>query len=250
MLNTVGTYLKQRFGLKIFAGLSVFLFLFAKGNFLFAYQDFQGLLLLLPLLLIFRLFDDLQSSEKDRNKSTGRIYTDLKAHEELKWFLLILTCTFLTAVIIVKPEVGLAILMFLGMNIFLYSILLNRWLFSYFLPLLKYPFICIMLMMVHQNFLQEEFEWNHLLFALSLLPAFILFEALEDSQFTLSSPLKFILLLFCFLPVLFSLEAKIESLLVFASLGVAYLLCFKYRSGISAYLFLLLLLMNRFLVLW
>ena len=250
MLNTVGTYLKQRFGLKIFAGLSVFLFLFAKGNFLFAYNDLQRLLLLLPLLLIFRLFDDLKSSEKDRKRNPERIYTNLKAQVELKWFLLILTGTFLTAVFSVKLELGLAILLFLGLNILLYRILFNRWRFSYFLPLLKYPFICILLMMVHQNYLQEVFEWHHWLFALSLLPAFILFEALDDSQFTLSSSLKFILLLFCFLPVLFSLEVKIESFLVLAGLGGSYLLCFKYRSGISAYLFLLLLLMNRFLVLW
>ena len=252
MISTVLIYLKQRFGLKIFAGLGIFLFVFAKGNVDFTYGDFPALFILLPLLLIFRLFDDLQNREADRGKMR-RIYTEPKPFRLLGWFLLLFTGSFLVAVLFFRQELSLVVLLFFLFNLLIYKMLFRRGRFRYLLPMLKYPFICLLLMFMPVNQMPAGEIYPLLLPAFSLLPAFLLFETLEDRSFPLPSSATHILFVLSFvplliLPLLSGIVLPFQNLLMLFLIPLpAYLLCLKYRTAWSPYCLLVLLLLTRLL---
>jgi hypothetical protein len=163
-------YIKQRFNLGIFSLLTVFLLLFSKNKLIFDWEDVTHFFMLFFFLFVMRLFDDLQNSITDSHKK-NRIYTDRKARKNLSVILALLLIPFLYFVYLFKTELLNYVIAFFLINWLLYLLLFPVRNFKSYLPLLKYPLVCIAFL--------GEFNWA----CVALFLAMIVFEILEDAQF-------------------------------------------------------------------
>lgn len=171
-------YLKQRFKWSIFLLLTLFLLLVSKNKLVFGIADITNFVIILFFLLIMRLYDDLQNSVTDRNKS-NRIYTSLESKKKLEYVLIILMISYLCIVSFFNIELAKKTALFFVVNHVLYIILYNFGNFKSYLPLLKYPLLFII------------FNGSIDLTSMALFLAMIEFEILDDIDFPLSKKLSY-----------------------------------------------------------
>jgi hypothetical protein len=233
MYKTITTYLWQRFGLLVWAGTSVFLLLYASPSF----RENNLLLpaMLVALILVFRLLDDLQNREADMKKN-DRIYTGHAEFVILRIFLLAFSVLLFLLLMIVHPVIAYICLGFFMLNLLLYKLLRTES-SRPIIPLLKYPFFCFLLMLgLRTTMVPGVFE---ILTALSLLPAFILFESLSDPSFKISRTTALLLFLAGF-AVFFTVQGRAY---YFAALIIimffSWYLCLQRRIRYAPYIFLL-----------
>ena len=179
MIETLKTYIKQRFDIKIFGLLTVYLFIYAKGSWEFTLHDIYALPFLLLLVFYFRLFDDLQHKDSDKPKS-NRNYTKKADAEQLSKVSIAIIMYLLVMLLFVDFNLAKYSILFLFLNRAAYWLLLENTTFSNYLPFLKYPFYCLALA-YYFNF-GNPLDYLNIIFALLLFPAFLIVEKLTDSN--------------------------------------------------------------------
>jgi hypothetical protein len=137
----------------------------------------------LTLLILFtlRMFDDLKNRVSDQGKS-NRNYTDVSTAENLKKVNLLLYLLTPLIIYFIHPYIAFYTAIFLACNIILYQIFSHYKSAMLILPLIKYPFICMMLAFLNRNESNSEIIFT----SVSLLPVFIIFESFDDDKFRLS----------------------------------------------------------------
>ena len=184
MLQSLLLYTKQRFSPVKFPLLALFLLLFAVGQAAMHLQHLFLFVLLLALLYLFRLFDDLASREVDAGKA-NRIYVQEAPHRQLHQFCLLYALVLLLALALVNLQAGLLLLGFLLLNAAAYYVLFQKGQWRFVLPLLKYPFLCFLILFMFSA--PATTASAQALGCLSLLPVFLLFEHLSDPDFRLTT---------------------------------------------------------------
>jgi hypothetical protein len=172
-------YLKQRFNILLFALLSVYLLGFSKSVFHFGTYDAWSVFFLFFFLFIMRLYEDLRNSWNHRN-IPNRIYTDDSAAEELFYMLITLCILYLSFLSVADLKAAVSTLCFIAFNHFTYLAFFNRKKFRFYLPLLKFPFIIIIL--------RGGFTWN----AVAVFFLFLCFEMADDDSFPGRVRLKYL----------------------------------------------------------
>ncbi len=183
MLQSLLLYTKQRFSPVKFPLLALFLLLHAVGQTAMHLQHIYLFVLLLAILYLFRLFDDLASREVDAAK-TNRIYTLDAPYRQLLRFCLGYALVLLLLLGMYHLQAGLLLLGFLLLNAAAYYVLFHKGQWRFVLPLLKYPFLCFL--MLYMASAPATIASAQALSCLSLLPVFLLFESLSDPEFRLS----------------------------------------------------------------
>jgi hypothetical protein len=242
MAEALSTYIRQRFSPLLFGALVLFLFGFAKGTLKPERSDYFLFPLILALLFQFRLFDDLQNREFDQNKP-NRSYTEAIHFSRLKQFLTGFSIALFAVLFLADPIAGAVVTGFFLLNILLYKFLLHQWKFRHILPLLKYPFICLLLVF----FFRFGQPVSHKLVAveLALFPAFILYETLTDPTFPLPKFTKALLFAAIFLPFFPAFSLNQAGLVWICGLLAGLLAVLFLRHRALPYLLLLLLLLTR-----
>ncbi len=228
-------YLKQRFKWRIFLLLTLFLLLFSKNKLFFGIADIINFVLILFFLLIMRLYDDLQNSVTDRNKS-NRIYTSLESKKKLGYILIILMILYLGALTFFNIELAKKMALFFGVNHVLYLILFHYGNFKSYLPLLKYPLLYIIL------------NGNFDLTSIALFLAMIEFEILDDIDFPLSKKLSYVVACISISLLIPTFNLFYFIVLLFVLAITVFILSKKTKT--IPYLFLLLFLLTRITVLF
>jgi hypothetical protein len=245
MIKSILIYLKQRFNLLQFALLAIYLILFSTPVFK-ENSDFSMLIVkfifLLAALFIFRLFDDLMHSEIDAEKP-DRIYTQPNESKELKQFLLISSLLFLTALFIVSIQAALLLFSVMIFNVFLYVFLFKNAAVRPYLPLIKYPFLIILLAETQIY----TFDLQLLLISLTVGVSFVVYEILEDESFPIQRKLVWVFIVLCF-GLLFLTKINQLSLIICVSFFVLSLFFSRFKVPQIPYLFLLLLLLNHLII--
>ena len=145
--------------------------------------------------------------------------------------------------IAVNPTAGIGTVCFFTLNLLLYKWLLPYWKFRNLLPLLKYPFLVVLLAFLLRK--EQVLPLEDLTVSLSLFPAFVLYETLTDENFPLNIFTKVLLFAAVFLPFLPGF-----SVTLFGALAAGFVLAFLlvllfFRHRMAPYLLLLLLLFTR-----
>lgn len=181
-------YLKQRFKPTIFAGLTLFLILFAVPH---PFSKINAIVFVLPVFVflgILRLYDDLMSYQVDASKP-HRIYTHKESRNLLALILAGFTLFCLIVLFFLHPIVAGIAAVFLMLNDILYRLLFDKGYSRYFLPLIKYPVIVLLLYYLNSI----EFSWLiGLCLMISVFFAFICFEVLDDVSFPVPDNLLYL----------------------------------------------------------
>jgi hypothetical protein len=188
MFRTLRTYLHQRFGPAHLA-LGAFLVLFANGTRWTIGGGVFAYLYMLALLFWFRLFDDLASSEVDRDKP-DRVYTEPHAHRILRRLLVVSGVVLAVATTAYDPRSGTILVVAMVVSVALYRALFARGRWRFVLPLLKYPALALVLVS-----LVGEISLERALACAALLPVFVLFESIDDPALALSRPVAIALVI-------------------------------------------------------
>lgn len=137
---------------------------------------------LFSALIILRLYDDLMQFKNDKGK-LKRNYTDPIARNTLFKTLIIAIGIFLSALSYFDLNFAFYILLFFLFNHLLYKSYINNKIAAAFLPLLKYPVLCIAVQSPHfQNWNSELVISSTVLFL-----SMVTFESLEDPTFPIKS---------------------------------------------------------------
>jgi hypothetical protein len=141
---------------------------------------------LIAFLFVFRLYDDLLQARNDLGKP-DRDYTESPARETLRYVLIVLFGILLGIAAIISVYLALCLFCFITINHLIYVSLIDHKTASGFLPLLKYPFVYLLLQFSELSALaigpQIVFP------AIALFFAFIAFESMEDRTFPV--PIKY-----------------------------------------------------------
>ncbi|MBA3899219.1 MAG: hypothetical protein H0X62_03265 [Bacteroidetes bacterium] len=180
MFKAVSTYTLQRFKPLTFLSLAVFLLLFAHPGFPKA-ADWAILFWLLPLLFVFRLFDDLANKEIDAEKP-NRLYTKADEAKKLNTALHIAFALVAIPLLFIDINISLILTAFYLVNLMVYRLFFKTGNFRFVLPLLKYPLIVFLISLV----LGQTAGPGQFLKAISLIPAFILFEHYDEPEFNIA----------------------------------------------------------------
>jgi hypothetical protein len=223
-------YIKQRFNLGIFSLLTLFLLLFSKNQLDFGFEDVFPLFLIFFFLFLMRLYDDIQNSISDSNKK-NRIYTDSKVRKNLMIAFALLLVPFLYFVYQYKIELVIYVIAFFIINQSLYFFLFPIGNFKSYLPLLKYPLVCIAF--------SGGYNWA----CIALFPAMITFETLEDATFPISKKYSYSISIIAMTLLFISLEIKYFILLLFILPLTLFLIARNTKW--TPYQFLLLFLITR-----
>lgn len=227
-------YLKQRFHLGIFSLLTLFLLLFSKNNLIFGIEDVVNFIGLLFFLLIMRLYDDLQNSVADRKKG-NRIYTISESKKKLGVVLIILMISYLCVLSFFNLELAKKTALFFGINHVLYLIFYRLYDFKSYLPLLKYPLVFIAI------------NGNFNMTSIALFLAMIVFEILDDIDFSLSKKIGYAIACIAVTLLIPYFNLFFIILLAFILTIIAFIMSRRMQK--SSYLFLLLFLLTRLTVL-
>ncbi|MBL58024.1 MAG: hypothetical protein CMP61_12630 [Flavobacteriales bacterium] len=176
MINTIGTYLRQRFSGWVYGVLTLYLILFSIPEFYteMISRYFSLFPALFLLLLSFRVIDDLLSIKKDKGR--GRIYTETGA----KFPLIVFACSSFLLAAFLFHFTGLSnfvfLILFAGVCMIPYLLFypFKKW--RFLAALVKYPAFVGGLILLFQ-----ESAGNFLIASMvSIFFAFISFELLED----------------------------------------------------------------------
>jgi hypothetical protein len=242
MFESVITYARQRFSLLLFGPLALFLFFFAKGSLAPRPSDYFWLPLVLVLLFLFRLFDDLQNRDFDQFKP-NRCYTGSGNYRQLRVFLAGFSAVVFAVLIWVNPLAGFVTTGFFLLNLLLYKLLLQQWKFRNILPLLKYPFLSLLLAFLFRQ--NQVPVLNQVAISFALFPAFVLYESLTDENFPLQNVSRILLFTAVFLPFLPRFSPTLPGILLAGAACVLLLALLYFRNRTLPYLMLLFLLFTR-----
>ncbi len=167
-------------------GLGIFIFFFSRPVSVFNVRSFASFVFLIAFLFVFRLYDDLLQSRNDKGKP-DRNYTETAARKTLLYFLIAFLGILLCIAILISVYPAFLLFCFITINHLLYSLLINNKTASGLLPLLKYPFVYILLQFTDLSALVIGAQLVFL--ATSLFLAFVAFESMEDKTFPV--PIKY-----------------------------------------------------------
>ena len=181
----------------MYTGYAACLLLFARGAVAFTFSDLWLLLFTLYFLFVMRLFDDLYNKEEDCAKPE-RNYTQAKDYRVLRGFLIILILIFVSMTGYYNYRMAIGCIGFMGINYLLYLLLHGKWAWNHLLPLIKYPFVVFLLILVWS---EESLSpsWSGVLTSLALFPALVVFESLSDYTFNVKGKIWILLLAFLLL---------------------------------------------------
>ena len=184
--SILATYIRQRIRPFLIIGLGIFILFFSRPVSVFNVRSFASFAFLIAFLFVFRLSDDLLQSRNDEGKP-DRNYTETAARKTLLYFLIAFLGVLLCITIFISAYPAFLLFCFITINHLLYLLLINNKAASGFLPLLKYPFVYILLQFSDLSALVIEAQ--HVGLAVSLFFAFVAFESMEDRTFPV--PIKY-----------------------------------------------------------
>lgn len=180
MSATILLYIRQRYSSPLFPLLAAFLMLYARGFAWSAGDAAMGLFYTLLLLFWFRLYDDLASRAADAGKP-GRAYTEPGSYDRLRRVLLPLGLALAACTFLADTGAGIILAAWLLLQGPAYRLLYHRRGWGHLLPLLKYPVLALLLAIFGAD--SASLAARELPAYLALLPAFILFESLDDPSY-------------------------------------------------------------------
>lgn len=167
-------------------GLAIFLFSFSYPLHVFNGRSLAVFGLLIGFLLVFRLYDDLLQAQNDLGKP-DRDHTAAPARRSLFQVLFVCFGILLGFAALVNVRLALLLFCFITVNHLLYSLLVNHKAAAGFLPLVKYPFVYLLLQSADPLALTLAAQF--VLPTIGLFFAFVAFESLEDRTFVV--PIKY-----------------------------------------------------------
>jgi len=242
--NALTTYIEQRIQPLRLMALGIFIFLFGRPAPEFKVGSFISFVLLLVFLLVFRLYDDLMQTNNDRGKP-NRSYTDPAVRKTLFYYLICFFCLLLAIAFYISNYLAAFLFCFITVNHLLYLLLITNKTGAGLLPLLKYPFIFILLQASDFSALSIG---EHIVFpALSLFLAFVAFESMEDKTFPIPIKYSYLLQTLSFI-LLLAVKINVLNILIFFLLLVLSFVWNFFKMKAYPYLFLLCLLVSRILI--
>jgi hypothetical protein len=235
--STLATYIRQRISPFLMIGLGIFILFFSRPVSVFNVRSFVSFVLLIAFLFVFRLYDDLLQSRNDKGKP-GRSYTEAAARKTLLYYLLAFLGLLSCVAVFISVYPAFLLFCFITINHLLYLLLINNGTASGFLPLLKYPFVYILLQF--SDLSRPVIGAQHVVLAASLFSAFVAFESIEDETFPVPIKYSYVLQILSFALILvwkvngisilsFSLLLSLSMLWTFFRMKAhpyVYLLCF------------------------
>ena len=142
---------------------------FSAGDLALSITSLVQTIFVFAFLVIIRLYDDLFSAKVDAGLP-DRSYTDPEIHKELSKVLVVCIVLIAAIVAFLSEGLGLYLLIFWVVNTILYATCFKYNSIQLLLPLLKYPFVVLVL--------SQTFSWAQL----GLILAFVLYEQLDNNK--------------------------------------------------------------------
>ena len=233
--SVLATYIRQRIRPFLLIGLGILIFFFSRPVSVFNVRSFVSFVLLIAFLFVFRLYDDLLQSRNDEGKP-DRIYTEAAARKTLLYFLIALLGVLLCIALLISAYQAFLLFCFITINHLLYLLLIDNKTASGFLPLLKYPFVYVLLQF---SDLSAPVIGAQLVFhATSLFLAFVAFESMEDKTFPVPIKYSYVLQILSFALILVGKVNGI-SILSFSLLSSLSMVWTFFRMKAYPYMYLL-----------
>lgn len=238
------TYLRQRIQPLWLIALGIFIFLFSRPTPEFKVGSFISFVLLIVFLLVFRLYDDLLQANNDQGKP-NRSYTDPVVRKTLFYYLICFFCLLLGIAFYISNYLASFLFCFITINHLLYLLFITNKTAAGLLPLLKYPFVFILLQFSDFSALTIG---QHLVFpALSLFLSFVAFESMEDKTFPIRIKYSYFLQVFSFILILAGKVNGLSFLTFFLLLSLSLVWNFL-KMKTYPYLYLLCFLVFRIII--
>ncbi len=183
-INVIIRYFFQRIPLFLFTILSLW-----YGLFLLHWISWNVLVfpvgIVLLILFQLRLFDDLMQYQFDLGKP-NRDYTEPQTRRKLWVVWLVYSCFLFMIVFWLNPKIGLLYGWLLLFNWLNYSLLMDRWEWRIYLPLIKYPVIYLVFFQnyVEMGLINDNFSLvlYRIGLSISILIGFVLLERFSEKS--------------------------------------------------------------------
>jgi len=225
-------------------GLGIFIFFFSRPVSVFNVYSFVSFVLLISFLFVFRLYDDLLQARNDKGKP-DRNYTETAARKTLLYFLSAFLGILLCIAIFISVYLAFLLFCFITINHLLYLLLINNKTASGLLPLLKYPFVYILLQFSDHSAL--VIGPQHVFLAISLFFAFVAFESMEDKTFAVPIKYSYVLQILSF-ALIFVWKVNGISILSFSFLLSLSIVWTFFRMKAHPYMYLLCFLVFKIMI--
>ena len=224
--------------------LGILIFLFSRPISKIYVGSVFFLALVIAFITVFRLYDDLLQARNDTGKP-DRIYTDPGARKTLTFFLIALLSVLLFFASIINFTFACLLIGFVSVNHLLYLLVINNRTAAGFLPLLKYPFIYLVLQ--YSDLSAYSVGASLVLSATSLFLAFVTFESLEDKTFPVPARYSYALQVLSFALIFVAKVNGISTLSLSLLLSLSLIWSFL-RIRAYAYVYLLCFFAFKFIV--
>ncbi len=224
--------------------LGIFIFLFSRPAPEFKGSSFLSFVLLMAFLLVFRLYDDLMQADNDRGKP-DRSYTEPVARKILFYYLICFFCLLLGLAFYISNYPAAFLLCFIAVNHLLYLLFITSKTGAGLLPLLKYPFVFVLLQV--SDFSAFTINEPTVFPALALFLAFVAFESMEDKTFPIPIKYSYFLQVLSFTLILAGKVNGLSILTFFLWLALSLVWNF-FKMKAYPYLYLLFFLVFRILI--
>ncbi len=242
--NILATYIQQRIRPFLLIGLGIFVFFFSRPVSVFNVRSLVSFVLLIAFLFVFRLYDDLLQARNDKGKP-DRDYTEPAARKTLLYFLIAFLGILLCIAIFISVYSAFLLFCFITINHLLYLLLINNKTASGLLPLLKYPFVYILLQF--SDLSAPVIGAQHAFFAISLFFAFVAFESMEDKTFPIKIKYSYVLQVLSF-ALIFVWKVNGFSILSFTLLLSLSMVWTVFRMKAHPYMYLLCFLISKIVI--
>ena len=178
--NTLATYFRQRIHPLVILGLGVLVFLYSRPVSKLSVASTFCFVFVIAFLLVFRLYDDILQVPNDIGKP-DRSYTDSSSRKTLSIYLIVFLILLLIFACYLSWYLASVLFLFIAFNHVLYLLLVNNKTAAGFLPLVKYPFVYVVLQFSGLSGL--SLNASFLFPAIALFVAFVAFESMDDRTF-------------------------------------------------------------------
>ena len=189
MNNVLRTYVRQRIHPGLILGLGILIFLFSRPISQVNAGSLVTFAFLILFIFVFRLYDDLLQAAYDSGKP-DRDYTEPESRKTLFFYLIIFTGILFGIGFVISGFAAFLLLIFMATNHLLYVLLISNRTAAGFLPLLKYPFVFVLLQFMGPS---EAKIGLLVCSAFSLFLAFVAFESMDDETFPVAEKYSWIL---------------------------------------------------------
>jgi hypothetical protein len=225
-------------------GLGIFLYFFSRPVSVFNGRSLVSFVLLIAFLFVFRLYDDLLQSRNDKAKP-DRNYTEPAAGKILLYYLIAFLGVLLCIAIFISVYFAFLLVCFITINHLLYLSLINNKTAAGLLPLLKYPFVYMLLQF--SDLSVPVIEARLVALAISLFLAFVAFESMEDKTFPVPIKYSYVLqIISCVLILVWKVNGM--SILYFSLLLSLSMVWTFFRMKAHPYMYLLCFLAFRIMI--